>query len=86
MVATFSRNIGNRTMTLESGKLAQQINGSVVIQYGDSVLLVTAGMPRPRCSAISLMRLVPWLRKKRVLACGIVRSNLLSRPGDLRRH
>ncbi len=48
MVATFSRNIGNRTMTLESGKLAQQINGSVVIQYGDSVLLVTAGMSKPR--------------------------------------
>ena len=48
MVSTFSRNVGNRTMTLESGKLAQQANGSVLIQYGDSVLLVTAGMSKPR--------------------------------------
>ncbi|MCH8206720.1 MAG: hypothetical protein IH956_06910, partial [Chloroflexi bacterium] len=47
MVATFSRNVGNRTMTLESGKLALQANGSVLIQYGDSVLLVTAGMSKP---------------------------------------
>src|SRR5438874_2858531 len=34
--------IGNRTLRLETGKLAKQAGGSVVVRYGDSVVLVTA--------------------------------------------
>jgi len=48
MVSTFSREIGGKLLTLETGKLAQQANGAVLIQYGDSVLLVTATMSKPR--------------------------------------
>ncbi len=34
--------IGRQTLSIETGKLARQANGSVVIRYGDSVVLVTA--------------------------------------------
>src|SRR5947207_8199093 len=34
--------LSNKTLTLETGKLAKQANGSVIVRYGDSVVLVTA--------------------------------------------
>jgi len=33
--------IGNRTLTIETGKLAKQANGSVFVSYGDTRVLVT---------------------------------------------
>jgi len=35
---------GGRTLTLETGKIAKQANGSVVVRSGDSVVLVSACM------------------------------------------
>src|SRR6187397_199514 len=34
--------IGQNTLTIETGKLAKQAHGSVIVRYGDSVVLVTA--------------------------------------------
>ncbi|MBP1604197.1 MAG: pnp, partial [Acidobacteria bacterium] len=34
--------IGQRVLSIETGKLAKQANGSVVVRYGDTVVLVTA--------------------------------------------
>src|SRR5512132_3289836 len=34
--------IGQNTLRLETGKLAKQAGGSVIVRYGDSVVLVTA--------------------------------------------
>src|SRR6186997_2133783 len=34
--------IGTRTLSFETGKLAKQADGSVIVRYGDSVVLVTA--------------------------------------------
>jgi polyribonucleotide nucleotidyltransferase len=36
--------IGGRTLTLETGKLAKQANGAIVARYGETLLLVTACM------------------------------------------
>jgi len=36
--------IGGRVLTLESGKIAKQANGSITARYGDTVVLVTACM------------------------------------------
>lgn len=33
---------GGRTLTIESGKIAKQANGSAMVQYGDTVILATA--------------------------------------------
>ena len=36
--------VGGRTLTLETGKIARQANGAVVARYGDTVVLVAACM------------------------------------------
>ena len=40
--------VGDQLFTIETGKLAQQANGAVVVRQGDSMVLVTATMSKPR--------------------------------------
>ncbi len=47
-MSTHELEIGGRTLSVETGKLAQQAGGSAVLRYGDSVLLVTATTSKPR--------------------------------------
>src|SRR5512143_343419 len=43
---------GGRTLTLESGKMAKQANGAVIVRSGESVVLVTAcTAPEPKAGA-----------------------------------
>src|SRR5271170_5467770 len=42
MEQTFEIDLGGHKVTIETGKLAKQANGSVVVRSGDSVVLVTA--------------------------------------------
>ena len=48
MVSTFRRAVGSEVFTLEGGKLAQQANGSILLRFGENVVLVTATMSKPR--------------------------------------
>jgi len=48
MVSTYERTFDSAQLTLETGKLAQQAGGAVVVKYRDCVLLVTATMSKPR--------------------------------------
>ena len=48
MMRAFQRDVGSASLTFETGQLAQLANGSVLLRYGDSVLLVTATMDSPR--------------------------------------
>ena len=48
MTTNFQRNVGSSQIVIETGKLAQQANGTVFIRNGDSVVLVTATMNNPR--------------------------------------
>ena len=48
MVSTYVRNFDTTPLTLETGKLAQQAGGAVLVKYRDNVLLVTATMSKPR--------------------------------------
>ncbi|KPJ85368.1 hypothetical protein AMJ57_03290 [Parcubacteria bacterium SG8_24] len=41
-VRTFETEWGGKKLTIETGKLAQQANGSCTVRYGDTVVLVTA--------------------------------------------
>ncbi len=40
--------IGGQTLSMETGKLAEQADGSVVLRYGDTVVLATAVSSEPR--------------------------------------
>ncbi len=43
-VKEFTMDLGGRSITVETGKLAGQANGSVLVRYGETVVLVTATM------------------------------------------
>ena len=47
-VTTLSTEIGGRTLTIETGKLALFAGGSVTVRYGDTMLLGTANRSEPR--------------------------------------
>src|SRR6204780_1110686 len=48
-VHTFEVDLDGRKLTIETGKIAKQAGGSVVVRWGDSVVLVTATTaPRPK--------------------------------------
>ena len=42
MIHNVQTTIGDRELTIETGKLAEQADGAVVVSYGDTVVLVTA--------------------------------------------
>jgi len=46
--ATVERELGGRTLRIETGKMAKQAHGSAVVRYGDTVVLVTATRAEPR--------------------------------------
>src|SRR5712691_10377877 len=48
---------GGRTITIETGRMAKQANGAVLVRSGDSVVLVsavTAPLPKPNASFFPL--------------------------------
>src|SRR6476469_5965602 len=47
-VTTLSTEFGGRTLTIETGKLANLAGGSVTVRYGDTMLLGTANRSEPR--------------------------------------
>ncbi|HEY7801084.1 MAG TPA: polyribonucleotide nucleotidyltransferase, partial [Dehalococcoidia bacterium] len=49
-IRTFSREFGGKTLTIETGRVANLAGGAVTLRYGDTMLLATATMarhPRP---------------------------------------
>ena len=48
MHESFQHTIDTNTLVIETGKLAQQANGSVLLRYGDNVFLAAATMGTPR--------------------------------------
>ena len=41
MSSVYEVAFGHETLSIETGKLAEQANGSVVVRYGDVMMLVT---------------------------------------------
>src|SRR5512144_1951849 len=57
MPHTVEIDLGGRSVTLETGRMAKQANGAVVVRSGDSVVLVTACMaenPKPAAAFFPL--------------------------------
>ena len=48
MSHTFETQIGGRTLTIETGKLARLAGGAVTVRYGDTLVLGTANRSDPR--------------------------------------
>ena len=68
MVHTVEIDLYGKTITLETGKMAKQANGAVVVRSGDSVVLVTACTaeePKPGASFFPAHRRLPRIHLRR---------------------
>ncbi|MBI2892752.1 MAG: polyribonucleotide nucleotidyltransferase, partial [Deltaproteobacteria bacterium] len=75
--------IGDRSITLETGRVAKQAGGSVLVQCGDTVVLVTAcGAPHERPGIDFFPLTCDYLEK--TFAAGKIPGGFFKREGRLR--
>ena len=77
--SVFKRQVGTRDIVIETGRLAQQANGAVLMQTGDSAVLVTATMSKPR-EGIDFFPLTIDF-EERLYARGKIPGNFFRREG-----
>ncbi len=80
MITTHSSELGNRTLTIESGKVAKQADGSVTVRYGDTVVLVTATAERRERPGINFLPLTVDYREN-TYAAGTIPGGFFKREG-----
>jgi len=74
------REIGGRTLSIETGKIARQADGAVVVQYGDTIVLVSAVTAPPRFDDIDFFPLSVDYREKQS-AAGKFPGGFIKREG-----
>lgn len=72
--------VGGRDLTVETGKVAKQADGSVVIRYGDTMLLVTAVSMRTAKEGLDFFPLTVEYREASY-AAGRIPGNYFRREG-----
>ncbi|SDL61595.1 polyribonucleotide nucleotidyltransferase [Halarsenatibacter silvermanii] len=82
MEKTWSTEIAGEELCFETGKYAQQANGSVMASYGDTTILVTATMEEPREGIDYLPLMVNY--EERVYAIGEIPGSITRREGKPR--
>ncbi len=75
------RQIGGKTLTLETGRLANQAHGSVTVTYGESIVLATAVMSnRPRAEDVDFLPLTVDY-EERLYSAGKIPGSFFRREG-----
>ncbi len=74
------RQIGGRTLSIETGKVAKQADGAAVVQYGDTIVLVAAVTAPPRFEDIDFFPLSVEYREKQS-AAGKFPGGFIKREG-----
>ncbi len=72
--------IGGRTLSIETGKIARQADGAVVVQYGDTIVLAAAVEAPPRTEEIDFFPLSVDYREKQS-AAGKFPGGFIKREG-----
>jgi len=79
-VCRVERQIGDRILSIETGKVAKQADGAVVVQYGDTVVLVAVVTAPPRSEEIDFFPLSVDYREKHS-AAGKFPGGFIKREG-----
>ncbi|MFH1882952.1 MAG: polyribonucleotide nucleotidyltransferase, partial [Planctomycetota bacterium] len=79
-VCRVERQIGGRALSIETGKVAKQADGAVVVQYGDTIVLVAAVTAPPRFDDIDFFPLSVEYREKHS-AAGKFPGGFIKREG-----
>ena len=80
MIRTFDIEVGGRTLTFETGRLAAQAGGAVTLQYGDLVLLATATASKTPRAGIDFLPLTVDVAEK-AYAAGKMPGGFFKREG-----
>ena len=72
--------VGGRTLSIETGRLARQADGAVVVRYGDSMVLVTATMSSVPREGIDFFPLTCDYEEK-MFAAGKIPGGFFKREG-----
>jgi polyribonucleotide nucleotidyltransferase len=85
MIIRESVKIGDKTVTLETGRIAKQAHGSVLVTSGETVVLCTAcGTSSARPGQSFLPLTVDYVEK--MYAAGKIPGGFFKREGRLREH
>lgn len=79
-VTKVEKNIGGKTITIETGKIARQADGAVLVSCGETVVLVTACVAPPRFEDIDFFPLTVDYRERQV-AAGKFPGGFMKREG-----
>jgi polyribonucleotide nucleotidyltransferase len=79
-VKRVERQIGGRLLSIETGKVAKQADGAVVVQYGDTVVLVAVVTAPPRSEEVDFFPLSVEYREKHC-AAGKFPGGFIKREG-----
>ncbi len=79
-VHSVSREIGGRTLTIETGRIARQAGGAVLVKYGETVVLVAATTAPPRFEDIDFFPLSVDYRERHS-AAGKFPGGFIKREG-----
>ncbi len=77
---TRSLELGGRTLTIESGRIAKQADGSVTVRYGDTVVLVTATSEQRERIGVDFLPLTVDYREN-TYAAGKIPGGFFKREG-----
>ena len=76
---TLTTELGGRTLTIETGKLARLAGGAVTVRYGDTVVLGTANRAKPRAGLDFFPLTVDF--EERMYAAGKIPGGFIKREG-----
>lgn len=79
-VSRVEKVIGGRTLSIETGKIARQADGAVIVQYGETVVLVAVVTAPPRFADIDFFPLSVDYREKQS-AAGKFPGGFMKREG-----
>ncbi len=79
---TITAKVGNQSISIETGKLAKQADGSVVVRAGDSMVLVTAVSAKEKKEGLDFFPLTVDYQEK-LSAAGRIPGSFFRREGRL---
>ena len=80
MVSLVQRPVAGRNLSLETGRLAEQANGSVLVRYGDTVVLVTVCAASETVGGMDFVPLTVDYEEK-LYAAGKIPGSFIRREG-----
>ncbi len=80
MIIKESVEIGGRTLSIETGRMAKQADGAALVQYGDTIVLVTSVISKDPLEGASFLPLLVEYREK-TYAAGKIPGGFFKREG-----